>query len=99
MVTRRYLIEGRVQGVGFRRFVCARASEIGVVGWARNLRDGRVEVLAQGSEEQLERLKQELQTGPRASFVEKVEENRVTQVLQSKTFEQAPDGDRPWLKE
>lgn len=96
MVTRKYLVSGRVQGVGFRRFVCVSAVDIGLKGWVRNLIDGRVEVLAMGTEDQHQRLRAELNKGPAASFVEKVEENKVTQALQSPTFEQVANGDRPW---
>lgn len=94
--TTRYLVSGRVQGVGFRRFVCSEALELGLRGWVRNLADGRVEVLAIGSAEQHQRLLAELNQGPRGSFVEKVEENKVTHVIQSPTFEQVATGDRPW---
>ncbi|UJH70800.1 acylphosphatase [Ornithinimicrobium sp. INDO-MA30-4] len=47
-------VRGNVQGVGFRWWTRARALELGLVGYARNLRDGRVEVCAQGGEEQIE---------------------------------------------
>ncbi len=51
-----WFVRGRVQGVGFRWWTRARALEIGLVGHARNMDDGRVEVVAQGSPEQLDRL-------------------------------------------
>ena len=44
-------VRGRVQGVGFRWWTRSRALELGLVGWARNTEDGRVEVVAEGSEE------------------------------------------------
>ena len=47
--------EGRVQGVGFRFTARALAQAAGVVGWAKNLNNGRVEILAEGSEEDLQR--------------------------------------------
>jgi acylphosphatase len=49
-------VRGRVQGVGFRWWTRARALELGLRGWAANLPDGRVEVVAEGSRESCERL-------------------------------------------
>ena len=71
----RWLISGRVQGVGFRWYVLRRAHELGVVGWAKNLPDGRVEVLAMGSEEIIERFDRALRVGPRLAQVEYVEKS------------------------
>lgn len=65
----RWLVSGRVQGVGFRWFVLQAARRSGVAGDVRNLRDGRVEVRARGRVEQLERLLQEVRTGPPGSHV------------------------------
>jgi acylphosphatase len=45
VVARRFLVSGRVQGVGFRWFVKQTAEREGVTGWVRNLHDGRVEAL------------------------------------------------------
>lgn len=45
------LVRGRVQGVGFRFWTRSRARELGLAGWARNLADGRVEVVAEGARE------------------------------------------------
>ena len=50
--TRRYVISGRVQGVGFRWFVEREAAQIGVAGWVRNRENGDVEVMATGTREQ-----------------------------------------------
>jgi len=50
--SRRYLISGRVQGVGFRWFVEREAALIGVTGWVRNTENGDVEVMATGTHEQ-----------------------------------------------
>jgi acylphosphatase len=73
-VTKRYIISWRVQGVGFRWFVELEARTIGVRGWVRNNEDGTVEVLASGTEEQLETLRRRLSEGPRASRVDQVQE-------------------------
>ena len=70
--TRRYLVSGRVQGVGFRWFVEREAATLGVTGWVRNREDGRVEVMATGSREQLNTLHGRLRQGPRASRVDEV---------------------------
>ncbi|HYO17230.1 MAG TPA: acylphosphatase [Dermatophilaceae bacterium] len=50
-------VRGRVQGVGFRWWTRARALELGLVGFARNMDDGRVEICAQGSPEAIGRLR------------------------------------------
>lgn len=71
-MTRRYIVTGRVQGVGFRWFVEKEARAIGVGGWVRNNHNGNVEVLASGSEDQLARLRKALQDGPRAARVDEV---------------------------
>ena len=57
-------VEGRVQGVGFRRFVERSATSLGLAGWARNLTDGAVEVLAVGPATALRTLREHLVTGP-----------------------------------
>lgn len=57
-------VAGRVQGVGFRWWTRARALELGLVGWARNMPDGRVEVCAQGPETAVSELVDLLQETP-----------------------------------
>jgi acylphosphatase len=57
-------VKGRVQGVGFRWFVRSRASELGLVGTATNLADGRVEVVAEGPRAGCEALLAALSSGP-----------------------------------
>jgi acylphosphatase len=66
------IVEGRVQGVGFRFFVRENAAALGLTGWVRNLWDDRVELTAEGSREQLERLLSFVRRGPRAAFVTQV---------------------------
>jgi acylphosphatase len=71
---KRWLVSGRVQGVGFRYFAQRRAEELGLTGWARNLDDGRVEVYAVGPVERLSDLAAALHMGPRMAEVRGVEE-------------------------
>ncbi len=72
--TRNFLISGRVQGVGYRAFVRKHAAQLGVVGYAKNLPSGEVEVFATGSETALDTLRGYLHQGPRFSNVRKIEE-------------------------
>jgi len=63
------IIEGRVQGVGFRYFVLENAVQLGLTGWVRNRWDGSVEVTAEGERAHLEALLALLYRGPHSSFV------------------------------
>jgi acylphosphatase len=73
--SRRFVVRGRVQGVGFRWFVEREAHILGIAGWVRNNADGSVEVLAQGTRDQLSGLRSRLRQGPRAARVDAVEES------------------------
>jgi acylphosphatase len=73
----RYLVVGRVQGVGYRYFVLREAEALGLSGFARNLPDGRVEVVAEGSEESLAGLEGRLREGPAFASVTDVERTPV----------------------
>lgn len=68
----RFVVTGRVQGVGFRWFVRRRAADLGIAGYVRNLEDGSVEVVADGPGEALAALAAELAKGPPAARVEAV---------------------------
>ena len=70
---RRFLVRGRVQGVGFRWFVEREAHMLQIAGWVRNNPDGTVEVLAQGTRAQLAGLHSRLREGPRAARVDEVD--------------------------
>jgi acylphosphatase len=70
---RRFYVSGGVQGIGYRFFVRSVAQRLEVAGYVRNLLDGRVEVYAVGTAEQLRRLADELRRGPRHAVVENVE--------------------------
>jgi acylphosphatase len=72
LVARRFLISGRVQGVGFRFFVDARATAEGLHGWVRNLPDGRVEALLEGDATSVDRVGAALWRGPAGAEVDDV---------------------------
>jgi acylphosphatase len=74
---RLYRVSGTVQGVGFRFFVSRVARHLGFNGYAKNLRDGRVEVYAIGTQAVLAALRKELQHGPRSAVVSDVAEEDV----------------------
>lgn len=69
----RYLVRGRVQGVGFRYFALKRAEELGLAGFVRNMPDGSVEVIAEGADPQLSQFEARLKEGPSFARVEGVE--------------------------
>ena len=67
-----FLIQGRVQGVGFRWYVHREASELDLRGWVRNTEDGEVEVVASGNDKDLAELRASLRRGPRGSRVDRL---------------------------
>jgi acylphosphatase len=73
----RFVVVGRVQGVGYRYFVLRQAERLGVSGFARNRPDGSVEVVAEGSEEALRDLEDRLREGPSFSAVDNVERESI----------------------
>lgn len=73
MAAYRYLVSGRVQGVGYRYYVLREAERLGVAGFTRNLPDGRVEVVAEGTEEVLGELETRLRSGPSFASVAAVD--------------------------
>ena len=73
LAARRFLVSGRVQGVGFRYFVQEAATVEGLSGWVRNLPGGAVEALAEGDAEALERFARKLWRGPSMARVDNVE--------------------------
>lgn len=73
-VARRFLVSGDVQGVGYRFFAQRAAARHQVVGYVKNLADGRVEALVEGPMPQVEAFKHDLATGPRFGRVDFIEE-------------------------
>ncbi len=70
IVARRFLIGGRVQGVGFRMFAEACAAREGVHGHVRNLPDGRVEAQVEGDQEAVDRMERSLRRGPAGARID-----------------------------
>lgn len=81
-LTYHIFVEGRVQGVGYRRFAQKNAEAKSLLGWARNLLDGRVEVFAVGPESQLEAFCDVLRQGPPFAQVREI----VVKIIEDKTI-------------
>jgi acylphosphatase len=71
-LVRRILVEGVVQGVGYREFTCRAALRLNVSGWVRNRPDGAVEALVRGPPASVEALIAEMRRGPRFAAVERL---------------------------
>lgn len=72
--SRHLKISGRVQGVGFRHFTVQRARELNLTGWVKNLSDGTVETVIEGSKENVDQMIDKLKQGPGSARVEEVRE-------------------------
>lgn len=83
MKTVLFTVSGKVQGVFFRASVRKKAIELGLTGYAKNLENGDVEVVAQGAEEKVETLKQFIHSNPGASRIEKLLEKNIERELYS----------------
>jgi len=77
-IARKYVVTGRVQGVGFRFFAERVANELGLRGYVKNIWNGDVEAYAIGNEVQLEEFRRQLAEGPRMARVESVQESDTT---------------------
>jgi acylphosphatase len=75
MVQAHMFAHGRVQGVSFRYYVLKRSTDLGLRGYVRNLHDGRVEILAQGSPEGVQKLVDYVRNSPGLSYVVKLDMN------------------------
>ena len=73
----RFLVDGRVQGVGFRAWTRQTANRLGLVGSVRNLPDASVEIEVAGPEESLETFRESLRRGPPAARVTSISETRI----------------------
>jgi acylphosphatase len=86
-VARRYVITGRVQGVGFRWFAHDAAARQGVHGWVRNLADGSVEVVAEGEEASVDVLEAAVRRGPSSARVERFDVEEIAPAARTAGFE------------
>jgi len=74
---KRLVVSGRVQGVGFRYFVLRAAEPLGITGYVRNLRDGRVEIVAQGTAMDIRTLAMDVLAGPRHGRVDDIDKTDI----------------------
>jgi acylphosphatase len=86
-VARRYVIAGRVQGVGFRWFAHDAAAREGVHGWVRNLADGSVEVVAEGEQAAVDGLEASVRRGPSSARVERFDVEEIAPTGRTAGFE------------
>ena len=86
MATQRIYVSGRVQAVGYRDWAVRTAKATGLIGWVRNLRDGRVEMFAAGDDEALTRFTEACRKGPELARVEHVEAYAAAEEKQVKGF-------------
>lgn len=86
VVARRFVITGRVQGVGYRYYTLRAACQYQIRGWVRNLPDGSVEAWVEGTPESIEKLKHDLAFGPMYAEVRKISETAVEPTGHFDTF-------------
>ena len=86
-IARRYIVRGRVQGVGFRFFAIRAARRLGIVGSVRNLPDGTVEAIAEGPAEAVAEFRAELWRGPSDAQVTAVDESDIKPSGRYKSFD------------
>ncbi len=87
-VTKHVIVHGRVQGVGFRAYLCREAERLGVTGWVRNRHDGTVEVMVQGRSEDVTKILDWVRHGPPGARVTAVDVNEASGEFE--TFEHRP---------
>ena len=83
----RFVISGRVQGVGYRAWVVEQAGKLGLTGWVKNLPDGRVECVAKGDKKALKQLISFCRKGPPAARVNGVDVHWIKSTGESGGFE------------
>jgi acylphosphatase len=96
-ITQHFLVSGQVQGVSFRFYTKKSAEEHGITGWVRNLTNGRVEILGQGTSDDLAKFLIWVKVGPERAEVTNVEVRVVERPEHMKEFLIISDGDKTWL--
>ena len=94
-LTKHYLISGRVQGVGYRRFTERTAQSLSLNGWVRNLLDGRVEVVAQGPANIFGEFEAEMKKGPAHGHVDTLVIRSLHNPAKFSSFTVIKDGSEP----
>lgn len=87
MIARRFIVRGRVQGVGFRYFAIRAARQAGVAGTVRNLADGTVEAIAEGPRQAIAEFRAALERGPSYGHVAGIDENELEPSGRYATFD------------
>lgn len=85
-IAQRLFVTGRVQGVGYRDYAARQAKALGVTGWVRNMRDGRVEMLAQGEEDAMQRFLDACRSGPALARVDSIDSHPDNEERAAKGF-------------
>ncbi len=80
-------ISGRVQGVGFRDFTQRAARQLSIVGWVRNIPNGRVELVAEGKEAAIQKLQEQVRKGPLGARVDGIKTLTVDDAEKLKDFD------------
>lgn len=87
MIARRYIIKGKVQEVGFRYFTVRTARSLGIVGTVKNLPDGSVEAIAEGSPGAIDSFRRQLERGPSYAQVTSIDETEVASTGRYSSFD------------
>jgi acylphosphatase len=85
------IAEGLVQGVGYRYFVMETAHSLGLVGWVRNLRDGRVEADIEGDESTIQEMLKTMKQGPASAHVKTLQTETLNELVGHTNFRVTPD--------
>lgn len=85
-IAKQYLFSGRVQGVGFRYSTKRLAMGFDVIGWVRNLDDGRVELQVMGDEDEVAAFVEEIHDSPLGSHIQEQEERRIAPLAEVSGF-------------